>query len=84
MLLNQKKSKNLNETYRFLYDFGVLAMMGLVINNYLFRRNKIQQHKKPLERYFEHSNSAKGGGKKRSNFDIHGKTHMKIKIFQRI
>ena len=26
-----------------MYDFGVLAMMGLVINNYLFRRNNIQQ-----------------------------------------
>ena len=34
---------NLKETYGFLYDFGVLAMMGLVINNYLFRRNNIQQ-----------------------------------------
>ena len=59
-------------------------MMGLVINNYLFRRNSIQQHKKPLERYFEHPNSAKGGSQKISNFGRHGKTHMKINIFQRI
>ena len=53
--------------------------MGLLINNYLFRRNNIQQHKKPLERYFEHSNSAKDGSKKRSNFEFHGKTHAKNK-----